>query len=92
MATLRAFGNFRKEISTEEIDIPSGLTLKELIEWLAKNYNRNLIKSIFQNDSSDKLSLSKRVMILINGFTIFDLNHVIKPEDQVAIFPPVAGG
>ena len=45
----------------------------------------NLLKFL---DISDK----EAKIIMINGIGIFDLNHILVPDDLVVIFPPAGGG
>lgn len=73
----------------EEWDCPAK-TLGELMEALVARYGREFGRWVF-----DGGKLSNLAIVLVNGR---DARHIasektpLEPGDQIAIFPPVAGG
>lgn len=88
---VRAFASFREILGKEiEIELKEGSTVRDLLETLASS-SPKLSEAAF-NDSGDLLDY---VLLMINRKRIDPLDlegAVLKDGDEVAIFPPVAGG
>ena len=85
--TVRYFARYRSLVgkSEEELDVPEGITVGELIEIL-KERHPVLKNEVFAED--DDLA---DVNVSRNGrYVRFD--EVLRDGDIVAIFPPVSGG
>ncbi len=84
------FATFRQltlEKSRENLSAP---TLNELLEKLCDHYGSRFRKEVFVNGN-----LSKDVMILVNGKAIDHLDGIntkLSENDEVSIFPRIAGG
>ncbi len=79
--------NLEKETTLLEI-------LKRVIEKIGEEKGKIFKEKIFENPQSlDRLK--EGVMILVNGKNVLDLEGletIVKPGDQVSIFPPGGGG
>jgi molybdopterin synthase sulfur carrier subunit len=68
--------------SNESVDPPSTVeNVQSLIDWMAR---RNSV-------SSETFSDLTTIRIAVNQEYV-DLDHPIKPGDEIAFFPPVTGG
>ncbi|MDM7911592.1 MAG: MoaD/ThiS family protein [Methanotrichaceae archaeon] len=88
---VRAFASFREILGKEiEMDLKEGSTVRDLLETLASS-SPKLKKAAFD----DSGNLLEYVLLMTNRKRIdpSDLDGaVLKDGDEVAIFPPVAGG
>lgn len=86
-ATLRAIVGQK----TIHVDMPPGLTARQLIDLVVTNYPA--LKAELLDGNGDFHSHMK---MFINGREAVYLedkfNYVVKPSDKVDIFPPVGGG
>ena len=85
--TVRYFARYRSLVglSEEELDVPEGITVRELIEIL-KERHPVLKEEVFAED--DDLA---DVNVSRNGrYVRFD--EVLRDGDVIALFPPVSGG
>lgn len=76
---IRYFGQFRDitGLKEEEFEVENGITVVELRELVREKYPR--------------IAAKREVLVALNStFTALDV--VIKPDDDVAFFPPVSGG
>lgn len=90
---IKVFANFRdicggKTVSLSPIKEPESISsiLDQLINKFPKMYDE-----LFTNDKQ----LKPLVHVFINGKNIIHLNGLdstVKTTDQIALFPPVAGG
>ena len=76
---------------TVEVDVPEGITVKELVEGLVTRYPA--LRSELLDEAGN---LYGHVHVFVNGrdvpFLVDKINTRISPEDAVNIFPPVGGG
>jgi molybdopterin synthase sulfur carrier subunit len=76
---------------TVEVDVPDGITVKELLDKLATRYPA-LRPELLDGDGN----LHGYVHVFVNGrdvpFLADKINTRISPQDAVNIFPPVGGG
>ncbi len=85
---VKLFGNLRKLKSASRVRLQAGTVRQALITLCEQN--TPLWEAI-----TDGEKLLPYVKIMVNGhdITLLDgLDTVLKPEDQIAIFPPIAGG
>ena len=88
MVQVKLFGNLRQH-SGRLILNASGSTVGEVLQDLCATYP-SLAEAIFNGDH-----LQAYVRVMINGHDIElaeGLNTLVKDSDQIAIFPPMAGG
>jgi len=91
--TVRFF-TYLREITQkreEEIDLPSGGTLEELLRLLSKNYGQQFTDYVF----NEKGKVQSRFHLLVNGKSITvpeGFKTKLVEGDKVAIVPPVGGG
>lgn len=85
MPVIKLFANLRKLAGTKELSISEpavGAVLNELVRL-----NPALDGIVLENGS-----LRPHVVITLNGHNIRDLNVQVTDQDEIAIFPPIAGG
>jgi molybdopterin synthase sulfur carrier subunit len=88
MALVKVYANLRTIIGKKELSIP-GLSIQEVLGKLIQDYP--VVKPFLLEEGK----LRPRVIITRNGQTLdssTSLQASISEQDQVAIFPPVAGG
>ena len=88
MPTVKLFGNLRRTTNASEIST-SGDTVRAVLQSLCAN-NAALSAAIF-----DGAQLRAHLRVLVNGRDIElaqGLDTRVESQDQVAIFPPIAGG
>ena len=87
---VRAFASFREILGRDtEVELKEGSTVRDLLEALASSSPK--LKVAAFDDSGNLLDY---VLLMINRKRIdrFCLDAELKDGDEVAIFPPVAGG
>jgi molybdopterin synthase sulfur carrier subunit len=85
--TVRYFARYRSLVGRgeEEIEVPEGTTVRDLIETLRRKYPVLRNEVFAEEDDLADVHVSK------NGrYVSFD--EVLREGDKVAIFPPVSGG
>lgn len=88
MATVKLFGNLREYTAVSVIDIP-GESIRRVLASLCVD-NTPLQDAIFDGDG-----LQPFVRIMVNGRDCEltqGLDTPVTTTDQIAIFPPIAGG
>jgi molybdopterin synthase sulfur carrier subunit len=88
MPTVKLFGGLRNHIDSHELNIP-GDTVGSVLDYLCQGRG-DLKDALF-----DGSKLASHVRVMVNGRDI-DLDQglatKVSQEDQIAIFPPIAGG
>jgi MoaD family protein len=88
MPLIKLYANLRTVTGKKELRIPAE-NIQEVLEKLTQNYP-GLARFLFE-----KGKLRPRVILTINGQTLdpeTGLENPVSEQDQIAIFPPVAGG
>ena len=88
MALVKLFGNLREMAGSRESDI-AGETVREVLDALCRD-NEALRAAILDGDG-----LQPHVRVMSNGRDVElhrGLDTPIGEHDQLAIFPPIAGG
>ena len=88
MPLIKLYANLRTATGNKELSIPGG-KVQEVLEKLSQEYP-GLVRFLFENGK-----LRPRVIITLNGQTLdleIGLKSPVSEQDQIAIFPPVAGG
>jgi molybdopterin synthase sulfur carrier subunit len=88
MPTVKLFGGLRNHVDNHELDIPGG-TVQAILDHLCQGRD-DLKDALF-----DGPSLAAHIRVMVNGRDI-ELDHglmtTVSQDDQIAIFPPIAGG
>jgi sulfur-carrier protein len=88
MPLIKLYANLRTVTGKKELNIPGG-NMQEVLGKLNQDHP-GLLHFLFENGK-----LRPRVIITVNGQTLdpaTGLNTSVSEQDQIAIFPPVAGG
>lgn len=87
---VKFFAFIRDYTGSKEINIDSCPTLRELMDKLCRKYGKKFSGKIFVGDR-----LSDDIIILVNGRHILHLQGLetkLVENDEISIFPKVAGG
>ena len=74
-----------------EIEVPDGITVRELLKIIDERVNPNISKTLLNDDSG----LREGYNILINGKSldyVKGLDTVLSDGDEVVLLPPIGGG
>lgn len=85
---VKLFANFREFTKTKELEM-EGSTVKDVLLTLCLKYP-GLEDMLFKNEN-----LRPYINVFLNGRNIVESGGVempLKPDDEIAIFPPVSGG
>jgi sulfur-carrier protein len=88
MSLISLFGNLRRLAGAPQAQA-SGATVRQAIEAMCVG-NAALREAILHHDT-----LRAHVRVMVNGYDIElaqGLDTAVKADDQIAIFPPIAGG
>jgi MoaD family protein len=85
MPAVKLFANLRKLAGTKEISV-SGTTLRLALNELVKQ-SPSLAGIVFDNEE-----IRPHVLITLNGHNITDFETPVTEQDNIAVFPPIAGG
>ena len=88
MPLIKLFGNLRRLAGVSQAQA-SGATVRHAIETLCVN-NAALRDAILHEDT-----LRANVRVMVNGYDVElaqGLDTPVRADDQMAIFPPIAGG
>jgi sulfur-carrier protein len=87
------YAMLRQVVGKRQVEflLPPGSTLRQLVEEMVKQYPGLKAKML-----DPQGNLYSHIHIYINGrdSTLLDasLDHVLEPDDTIAVFPPVGGG
>ena len=88
MPHLKLFGGLRRHVTQHEFDVP-GHSVDDVLQILCQE-NPTLRDAIFDGDH---LRAHVRVMIAGRDVDLKEgLNTLVSETDEIAIFPPIAGG
>jgi sulfur-carrier protein len=85
MPVVKLFANLRKLAGTKELSI-AGATVGVVLNELMKR-NAALDGILLENGE-----LRPHVIVTLNGHNTSDLSMQVTEQDEIAIFPPIAGG
>ena len=88
MPSVKLFASLRKLTGKKEVSVP-GASIQEVLEKLSRDFPN------LQQYLLEERRLHARVIITINGQTLdlaTSLQAPVSEQDQIAIFPPIAGG
>jgi MoaD family protein len=89
---VRGYLTFRPILGDQERPLPEGATLRTLLEALAAEGQEAFTRQVYDPESG----LQPRVAVLVNGrpFSLAEggLDQPLEDGDEVAAFPPLAGG
>ena len=76
---VRYFASIREwtKLKDEVLDVPDFCTAEQLRNFVVNKY--------------EKLELKDNLIVAVDGAFV-DNNHVLNPQEEVALFPPVSGG
>jgi MoaD family protein len=87
---IKLFGGLRQKAEGAELN-GSGATIREVLKTISSEHD-SLGKALFINGSDD---LRPHIRIMVNGLDselLAGLDTAVSKDDQIAIFPPIAGG
>jgi molybdopterin synthase sulfur carrier subunit len=85
---IKLFGGLRRHVTEYEFEVP-GRSIKEVLKTLCEN-NAALGEAIFEGGE-----LRTHIRVLIAGRAVEldeGLDTIVGETDEIAIFPPIAGG
>jgi MoaD family protein len=85
MPLVKLYANLRKLAGTKELFITGG-TIGAVLNELDNRYPP-VGDVILENGK-----LRQHIVVTLNGYNIIDLETPVTEQDNVAIFPPIAGG
>jgi molybdopterin synthase sulfur carrier subunit len=88
MATIKLFGNLRSHVEASSLEI-SGANIRAVVDALCER-NPSLSDALFEDGQ-----IRPHFIITLNGRDVQlaqGLDTPINDGDQIAIFPPIAGG
>ena len=85
MPLIKLFANLRKVAGLKEVSIP-GTSLGGVVFELVRQY-----PALSGHLLADE-HIREYVIMTINGHPTLDLDAPVTEQDQIAIFPPIAGG
>jgi MoaD family protein len=85
MPTVKLFANLRKLAGTKELSI-EGDTVVGVLNNLTKKCPR-LDGLVLGNGA-----VHPRVVVTLNGHNVIDFETPVTEQDNIAVFPPIAGG
>lgn len=92
---VRGYLTYKDMIGVQSIPVPDGeiLTVLDVLNQLAEHLGEEFSDSVFDHQTQ---ALGEHVAVIINGRSYHNLpknlNTPLQDGDEVAIFPPLAGG
>jgi len=90
--TVQGYLTFKKLIGKHQVFLPAGSSLRDSLALLQRDLGWRFEDETFY----DAGKLCGRIVVLLNGMHYRhlpeSLNTILKDGDQIAIFPPLAGG
>ena len=87
---IKLFGGLRQIAGAAELN-GSGVTIRQVLQEISAD-NDELEEALFVDETGD---LRPHVRIMVNGIDselMAGLDTAVSSDDQLAIFPPIAGG
>ena len=85
MPLVKLYANLRNLAGTRELPI-TGATIGAVVQEMVRQ-NPALEDIIIENGE-----LRPHIIITLNGHNVMDINMQVEEKDEIAIFPPIAGG
>jgi MoaD family protein len=85
MPTVKLFANLRKLAGTKELSV-TGSTVGAVLTEVTRLHP--LLKDVILENET----LRPHVIVTLNGHNTSDMDMHVTEQDNVAIFPPIAGG
>jgi sulfur-carrier protein len=85
MPLVKLFANLRKTAGTKEISVP-GASIGAVVSELVERYP-GLAENLLENGQ-----IRPHITITKNGHPTPAMDMPVAEEDEIAIFPPIAGG
>ena len=85
MPLVKLYANLRNLAGTRELPI-TGATIGAVVQEMVRQ-NPVLEDVIIENGE-----LRPHIIITLNGHNVMDINMQVEEKDEIAIFPPIAGG
>jgi molybdopterin converting factor subunit 1 len=82
MVLVRLFAGFREKVNKDKVEIPVSpdTTLEDFIEKLSNAFP----------EIAEVLNRSQATIAV--NHEVVEKNHIIRNDDEIALFPPVSGG
>lgn len=87
---VKFFGNIRDITRTKEIQIKGAANVGQLLQELCDEYGKAFRDKVFRGNE-----ITGEVIILVNGRNVYftgGIDTALYKDDEVSIFPIVAGG
>ncbi|TYP47447.1 molybdopterin synthase sulfur carrier subunit [Thermosediminibacter litoriperuensis] len=87
---VKLFAYLRDYTGVKEIEVGHCRTVRQLLKELCGIFGKKFAREVFDGEN-----LSGRVIVLVNGMNILHLENLdteLKEDDEISLFPVVAGG
>ena len=90
--TVQGYLTFKETVGKRQVSMPAGNSLRDVLAFLRQESDGRFREEAFNEDGE----LREHTAVLLNGMHYRHLpdglNSLLKDGDQIAIFPPIAGG